>query len=29
VVFHKNKVMRALGLHTKADLIIFAVKPHG
>jgi DNA-binding NarL/FixJ family response regulator len=28
VAFHKNKVMRALGLHTKADLIIFAVKSH-
>jgi DNA-binding CsgD family transcriptional regulator len=28
VAFHQYGVMRALGLHTRADLIIFAVKSH-
>ena len=28
VAFHKYRVMRALDLHTRADLIIFAVKSH-
>ena len=28
VAFHKYRVMRALGLHTSADLIIFAIKNH-
>jgi len=28
VAFHKYRVMQALGVHTKADLIIFAVKSH-
>ena len=28
VAFHKYRVMQALGVHTKADLIMFAVKSH-
>jgi DNA-binding CsgD family transcriptional regulator len=28
VDYHKYRVLRALGLHTRADLIIFAVRSH-
>jgi DNA-binding CsgD family transcriptional regulator len=28
VDYHKYRVLRALGLHTRADLIIFAIKNH-
>jgi DNA-binding NarL/FixJ family response regulator len=28
VAFHKYRVMRALGLHSRTDLIIFAIKNH-
>jgi DNA-binding CsgD family transcriptional regulator len=28
VDFHKYRVLRVLGLHTRTDLIIFAIKNH-